>query len=138
MRAPYTQLYLHLVWATWDRWPLITPEIRPVVYGGIQAQAKRMGVDLMALGGIEDHVHALVRFPTTVTVADLVRQLKGATSHLITHEVRRGETFRWQGGYGAFTVSKSGLDRARAYVLNQETHHARGTIHPELEATSEP
>ena len=138
MRAPYTQLYLHLVWATWNRWPFITPEIRPNVYAGIQGQAKRAKVDLIALGGVEDHVHALVRFPTTITVADLVRQLKGGTSHLMTHEVQRGETFRWQGGYGAFTVSKSALPRARDYVLNQETHHANGTLYRELEATSEP
>jgi putative transposase len=138
MRAPYTQLYLHLVWATWDRWPLITPEIRPIAYAGIQGQANRAKVDLIALGGVEDHVHALLRFPTTITIADLVRHLKGATSHLITHEVRRGETFRWQGGYGAFTVSKSAVGRARDYVLNQEAHHAHGTVHPELEATSEP
>jgi putative transposase len=138
MRAPYTQLYLHLVWATWNRWPLITPKIRAAVYAGIKGQANRVGVDLIALGGMEDHVHALVRFPTTVTVADLVRHLKGATSHMVAHEIRPGEAFRWQGGYGAFTVSKPGVPRARDYVLNQESHHALGTLHPDLEATNEP
>jgi REP element-mobilizing transposase RayT len=138
MRAPYTQLYLHLVWATWNRWPFITPEVREVVYPAIQAEAKKVGADLVAIGGIEDHVHVLTRLPTTITIANLVQKLKGSTSHLITQEIRPGETFKWQGGYGAFTVSKRSLPRARDYVLKQQHHHSRGTIHPELELTSAP
>ncbi|HET6762793.1 MAG TPA: IS200/IS605 family transposase [Longimicrobiaceae bacterium] len=133
MRAPYTQLYLHLVWATWDRWPLITPEVRDVVYSAIQAQATRIGAEIIAIGGVADHVHVITRFPTTITIADLVRMLKGATSHLIANEVHPGETFKWQGGYGAFTLSKRAIPQARAYVLNQERHHHFGTLHAELE-----
>jgi putative transposase len=138
MRAPYTQLYVHLVWATWDRWPWLEPELRTAIYAAIQAQANRVGADLAAIGGMPDHVHVVTRFPTTISIADLVRKLKGATSHLVTHEVRPGESFRWQGGYGAFTISKSGLPRVREYVLNQEQHHTAGSLRAELESTQDP
>ncbi|MDB4950384.1 MAG: transposase IS200-family protein [Gemmatimonadetes bacterium] len=138
MRAPYTQLYVHLVWATWDRWPWLGPDLRPAVYSAIQAQANGAGADIVAIGGMPDHVHVVTRFPTTISIADLVRRLKGATSHLMTHEVRPGESFRWQGGYGAFTVSRAVLPRVRDYVLNQEQHHGAGSLHAALEATQEP
>jgi putative transposase len=103
------------------------------VYAAIQAQARAGGADVVAIGGVADHVHVLTRFPTTLSIADLVKRLKGSTSHLIAQEVRPGETFRWQGGYGAFTLSKRGVPHAREYVLNQEEHHRFGTLHAELE-----
>ncbi len=65
MRAPYTQLYPHCVWATWDRLPLITPNIEGRLYAAIAAKCLELKCDMIAIGGIEDHVHLLVRFPTT-------------------------------------------------------------------------
>ncbi len=133
MHSPYTQLYLHLVWATWDRLPLIRPEFRRSIYGCIQEQVAKRGCDVIAIGGIEDHVHLLLRFPTTVTVADLVKHAKGASSNLMTRELDPGRFFKWQGYYGAFTVAKSQVERVRAYILNQEEHHRAGTLSTELE-----
>lgn len=86
-----------------------------------------MRVSLVAVGGIDDHVHLLVRTRSTLSVAALVKQLKGASSRLVTAET--GAPFRWQRGYGAFAVSGSGVDRVRAYILDQERHHAgRGRV----------
>lgn len=133
MRAPYTQLYLHCVWATWDRLPLITPQIESQVYSAIQAKCKELKCDLIAIGGIEDHVHLLVRFPTTIAVATLVKEVKGASSHLTTHKITPNDFFKWQGSYGAFTVSKDAVKRVTEYVLNQKTHHADKTIFDDFE-----
>src|SRR2546423_15114338 len=101
MRAPYTQLYLHLVWSTWRRLPLITPELQRDVYASLAHQSEQLGADVLAIGGITDHVHLLVRFPTTVTVSQFVGRAKGATSHLITHVRSSPEPFKWQGRHGA-------------------------------------
>ena len=131
----HTRLYAHVVWATFDREPLITPAIRERIYPMMQRHAVNLGVEVLAMGGIEDHVHVLVRFPSRVAVAELVRCMKGGASYLATQVM--GEIFRWQGSYGAFTVSERGVDRVRAYVLNQEAHHRDGTTHPWLEATEE-
>jgi len=94
MRAPYTQLYLHAVWATWDRLPLITPDIQPKVFAAIQAQSQKVAVDILTVGGVADHVHVLLRFPTTTTIADVVKSLKGGSTHLITHVMRLPEPFQ--------------------------------------------
>src|SRR5947209_2742512 len=83
LRQPYTQLYIHLVWSTWDRLPLLTPELKATVYVCIQAECHALNTDVIATGGIEDHVHLLVRIPTTISIADLVKQIKGASSHLV-------------------------------------------------------
>jgi putative transposase len=135
MRRTHTRLYVHLVWSTWDRAPLITPAIRNRIYPMMQRHAVNLGAEVIAIGGIEDHVHVLARFPSTLAIAELVQRMKGASSYLATQVM--GEIFRWQGSYGAFTVSQRGLDRIRAYVLNQEAHHRDGTTVAVLESTSE-
>ena len=137
MRAPYTQLYLHLVWATWQRLPLITPDLRQPLYASMQRHLRRLRADVVAIGGLDDHVHVLLRFPTTVAVADLVKHAKGGPSHFVTQVLRSPDLFKWQGGYGAFTVSKRGVPVVREYVLNQEQHHRDGTLIPALERTEE-
>jgi putative transposase len=124
-----------MVWATWDRAPIITPAIRDRIYPMIQHHAANLGAQVIAIGGIEDHVHVLARFPSTLTISMLVQRMKGASSYLATQVM--GELFRWQGSYGAFTVSERGVERVRDYVLNQEAHHRDGTTHPWLEATEE-
>ena len=135
MRSRFTQLYLHSVWATWDRMPLLAPAIEQTVYAAILAKCHQLDCEPLAIGGMADHVHLLVRFPTTLAVADLVKEVKGATSHLVTHETS-GEPFKWQGSYGAFTVSKESAPKVRAYIEGQKQHHRSGGIVEEWERTA--
>lgn len=132
-RGNYTQVYLHMVWATWDRKPLLTPEVRAVVYPGLLAECARLRSVPIAIGGVADHVHLLVRLPTTVTVAELAKQLKGSTAHLVNHRRLTPGPFRWQGGYGVFSVSRGNVPAVKRYVLRQEDHHKRGALTPALE-----
>ena len=127
MRANFTQLYLHYVWATWDRLPLITPDIQKVIYAAIIQQCEQLGCTVIAVGGIEDHVHLLTGFPPTLTLSDLIKQIKGSSSHLITHEIKH-RFFKWQGSYGAFTVSHGDIDTVANYIRNQATHHQQKSI----------
>jgi putative transposase len=126
------EVYVHLVWATWDRQPLLVAGIREQVHRAIWAEASRLGAQMFAVGGVEDHVHVLIRIPATVSLAQMVKQLKGSSSHLTNHELLHGG-FKWQGGYGAFSVAERALPRVRDYVLRQEEHHRDGTIHPAAE-----
>jgi putative transposase len=128
MREPFTQLYLHCVWATWDRLPLITPEIEEALYRAIIAKAHELKCEVITIGGMVDHVHVLTRFPATVAVATFVKEVKGSSSHLITHVVAPDQFFKWQGAYGAFTVSKSGVEAVTAYILRQKIHHAENAL----------
>ena len=133
VRDPFTRLYVHLVWATWDRSPLITPEIRPRIYRCMGGEAPRLGCRVGAIGGIEDHVHVLVRTPATIAPAVLAKQLKGVSSHLMNHAIENPMGFRWQGSYGVFSVSKRFVPHVRDYLLRQEEHHRLGTIHRHFE-----
>ena len=133
MRKPFTQLYCHLVWATWDRLPLIMPEVEARLYGAIAAKVRELRGVPIAVGGVEDHVHLLCSFDPTVSIAYLVQQVKGSSSHLMSHEVLGDESFKWQGGYGAFTVGMDGLEPVKAYVQGQKRHHAEESVWPEWE-----
>jgi putative transposase len=128
MRAPYTQLYLHCVWATWDRLPLVTPEIEARLYTSIGSNCRELNCEMVAIGGDVDHVHLLVRLPTTISVANLLKEVKGASSHLMTHGIAPNDFFKWQGGYGAFTVSKDGVKAVADYINNQKAHHAARSL----------
>ncbi len=133
MRAPYTQLYLHMIWATWDRLPLVTAEIEDRIYAAIAAKCRELKCEPLAINGVEDHVHLLVRFHTTVSVAQLAKGVKGSSSHLVTHEINPGEFFKWQGAYRAFTIRKSDVPKVIAFIQKQKQHHSEMNLNPEWE-----
>jgi putative transposase len=120
-----------------DRLPLITPEICLPVYQAIHEQARRMGCEPIAIGGIEDHVHVLLTFPTTASLADVVKSMKGGSTHMVNHARRVGTFFKWQGSYGVFSVSRSDVPMVRAYVQNQERHHRENRLSPALDRVSD-
>jgi hypothetical protein len=67
------------------------------------------------------------------SISDFVKQVKGSSSHLISHEIRSGFLFKWQGSYGALTVSKGGVDDLCEYIDRQEEHHRRKSLIPDWE-----
>lgn len=137
MPSAHTELYLHIVWATHRRHPLITPELQPRIYGAIADQCRKLKADIIAIGGIADHAHVLVRTPPTVCAAEIAGKMKGASSHL-ANQVAGARSFKWQDGYGAFTVSRSIVPRVRAHVLDQERHHRGNILSPTFELTTPP
>ena len=130
-------VFLHLTWGTWDRLPLLTGEVESSVYRALGAECTKLGTDLVALGGIEDHVHLLTRLPATVSLAELVKQLKGSSTHLVTHLLTQGQSFKWQGGYAAFSVSPRHLRQVSDYIAHQRHHHLSHTLLPMLEPEAE-
>ncbi len=137
MRRDVLALYIHLVWATWDRLPLITPGIERPLHRVIASEAQKMGCVLLALNSVPDHLHILVRMPSTLTVAELVKQLKGVSSRFVNEALKPAQHFKWQGFYGAFSVSRWDVERIVGYVQRQKEHHQIGTLVPELESVSE-
>ena len=133
MRPPYTQLYLHCVWSTWDRLPLLEPDVERVVYAAITGKCQALRCEPIAIGGMPDHVHVLLRLATTISIADLLKEVKGSASHLLTHRPGRNQFFKWQGGYGAFTLAKDDVSVVKSYVLRQKEHHADNSLLTEWE-----
>lgn len=109
------------------------PAIEARLYPCIVAKCADLKCEVIAIGGMPDHVHLLVRFATTLTVAALLKEVKGSSSHLVTHEIAPDEFFKWQGAYGVFTVGKDDVSAVAAYVHAQKTHHASQTVEPNWE-----
>ncbi len=128
---------VHFVWATWDRQPLITGDIVRDLYRYIEAVCNDDHCEVLAIGGMPDHVHLLVLLSNTVTLADLVRHVKGGASRFVSKRLAPGTGFAWQGSYGAFSVSQGNIPKVIAYIQNQKEHHALGTLYPNAEETNE-
>ena len=133
MREPFAQIYLHCVWSTWDRLPLITSDVELRLYGAIIEECRELKCIPIRIGGIEDHLHLLVRLPTTIAVATLLQEVKGSSSHLMTHEINPSGFFKWQGAYGAFSLGYDDVPVVKEYIKNQKVHHANRTLRLELE-----
>ncbi len=134
MREPFTHLYVHLVWSTWDRLPLIAPDVEKRLYGAIIKKCRELKCVPIRISGVEDHTHLLVRLHPTVAVSNLVKEVKGSSSHLMTHEIKPGGFFKWQGAYGAFTLRYE-VPTVKEYIARQKVHHANGVTRPEWEKT---
>jgi REP element-mobilizing transposase RayT len=130
-------LYVHLVWRTWDSLPMITPEIERRLYRNIQSEAQKMKCTVLALNGSADHVHLLVMLPTTLTVAELMQRVKGVSSHFVNNVLESLEPFKWQGGYGAFSVSRWDVEKIKKYIQRQKEHHQTNELWQELEQAVE-
>jgi len=87
---------------------------------------------LISAGGIEDHVHLLVSLSRQASISDTLRDLKSNSSGWIHETVPDQRFFKWQSGYGAFSVSYSALDSVRMYLANQKAHHAKQTFQEEF------
>jgi REP-associated tyrosine transposase len=137
MRRNKLALFIHFVWATWDRLPLIDPNLERRLYRLLADQAQDQGCKVLALNGMPDHVHLVVQIPATAAMADLIKQIKGASSRFVNEVVRPEAIFKWQGSYGAFSVSRWDLERIVGYVQGQKEHHRAGELFPEWEACFE-
>ena len=128
MPTSYNQVYVHLIWGTWDRLPLISDRIEPRLYAALAVKCREHKCVPIIIGGVETHVHLLVKLYSTISVADLVKELKGASSHLITHEIEPGEFFKWQGSYGAVSVNPEEIYAVEQYIAHQKQHHAETNL----------
>jgi len=123
--------FVHVVFSTKDRQPLIVPELTPRLYAYLGGIARHNECSLVAAGGIEDHIHVLLTLHPSHALADLVRDLKSNSSRWM-HEEGGIARFAWQSGYAAFSVSRSNLNAVGTYIDTQREHHARRTFKEEL------
>ncbi len=129
--------YYHLIWATKQRLPLIQDDIEQQLFGYIVKKASQMGVFVHAINGTEDHVHMVVAIPPHQSVADMVKTLKGASSHFVNHALQPNGHFEWQRGYGCLTLGEKQLPIAEEYVHDQKQYHAKQNTNNWLEHSSE-
>jgi putative transposase len=118
-----SKIWVHAVFATKDRYPIIQPNIQSAVYDELRQQLIDSGCFVDCIGGVADHVHLLFLLNPKKSIADILKQIKGGSSHAFNQVNLTSTRFAWQTGYGAFSISESHVQRVRAYILNQEEHH---------------
>jgi len=139
MFGVWDRVFVHIVWATWERLPLLeNHQVRRAVHASIAAKSNELRCEVHAVGGVEDHVHMLTRLHRTVALADLVRDVKGISSHLANHEHQLQPPLRWQRGYAVLSVSPKFVHQVRQYILTQEQHHRHGSEIEALERLAPP
>lgn len=134
MPHSYNQIWIHAVWATKYRKPLIDSKIERRVFEFMRKQFEELGCPVRIINGMPDHVHCLFLQNPKKTIAETIKQIKGSTSHFINQEKMTEERFSWQVGYACFSVSTSGMDKVFHYIKNQKKHHATKTFQEEYDA----
>ena len=132
MSHTYYQNIYHLIWSTNQRKPLIPPDLKQRIFEFLGGTFKVAGCMPIEIGGMADHIHALVAIPPKFAVSDIVRDAKISSNKWCRSEVSNSRDFSWQEGFGSFTVSKSQIENVRHYILNQEEHHKKKTFKEEF------
>ncbi|MBL8888313.1 MAG: IS200/IS605 family transposase [Phycisphaerales bacterium] len=125
MSGTHSQMLFHIVFSTKRRTPWITPDVAKRLYpymGGIVRAEKDVLYDI---GGIEDHVHLLIRSRPEASISNLMRTVKARSSKWVHAEFPELKKFAWQEGFGAFTVSKSQEPAVKRYIARQAQHHKK-------------
>jgi REP element-mobilizing transposase RayT len=132
MPQSFTCLHCHLTFSTKQRLPLITPEIESRLHQYLSGILRANNGSLLAAGGMPDHVHLLARLDKAMSVSDGMRLLKANSSKWVHETFSALQTFAWQGGYAAFSVSLSSLPAVKKYLAGQAEHHRKMTFQEEL------
>jgi len=126
MAHTYASNFVHCIFSTKDRRPLIDATRTSELYAYLGGIARSEGFSLVAAGGTANHLHLLFILPASHSLAHSIQKLKGSSSRWM------GSGFFWQEGYGAFSVSPSQVPVVRKYIQNQEQHHRKQDFEQEF------
>lgn len=129
----FYQLIYHFIWATKNREPFLGPVVEDRLFPYLGARCRDWGYDLYAVNGTQDHLHILLGLTPVVMVADVAKNLKGASSHYINNESGLKESLFWQDGYGVVTLRQPEISQVARYIQNQKEHHRTGKLSELLE-----
>lgn len=127
------KIYIHLVFSTKDRRPFIAgPEVQRRLHEYLGGACRGLGCPSVKVGGVEDHVHVLLRLSRSIDIPKLVRKIKRESSKWMTETFPEITSFSWQAGYGAFSISPTHVDALTKYIKAQEEHHRKESFQGEF------
>jgi len=129
----FSCVYLHVVFSTKDRQNFFQdPDFRERLHSYLGGTIAKLDCVPVEIGGPANHVHALIKLNHSITIGEMVKEMKRVSALWANDQVDNGGHFRWQAGFSAFSVSESIVERVRLYIRNQEEHHRRLTFAEEL------
>jgi len=132
MPQSLARIYLHLVFSTKGRAPVLREAVRESLHQYVATVLDNLGCHPLLLNSVEDHVHLLFDLARTMAVSTVVEDIKKSSSKWLKTQPGVVGDFAWQGGYGVFSVSASQVETARAYISGQREHHRNRTFQEEL------
>jgi len=132
MAQSLARIMVHLIFSTKERVAVLAPEVRPDLRAYFVGILSNLECPCLEVGCVADHVHMLFVMHRTLSIADVVEEVKKGTSKWLKTRAAAMRNFHWQNGYGAFSVSPSNEARVRKYILNQEVHHRKITFQDEF------
>lgn len=132
MAHTYTLLLDHIIFSTKDRMPFLDPELRLRLFPYMGGVIRNLGGVALSIGGVADHVHILASLPPTAAPADFIGTVKANSSGWVHKSFPQHQTFKWQIGYAAFSVSPSQKQSVLDYIAGQEEHHRTVSFKEEL------
>ena len=132
MSQSLCKIHLHMVFSTKNRRPLLTPDARHMLFPYMAHRLASMGCPAVEIGGVQDLVHILATMAKSLSVEDLMKDLKATSSQWMKKQDIQYHDFYWQSGYGVFAISPSHVARVREYIIDQEKHHAKESFQEEF------
>ncbi|MCD4772066.1 MAG: IS200/IS605 family transposase [Bacteroidales bacterium] len=133
MGQSLSKLYVHLIFGTKNRLPLINKEFEQRLYSYLAGTFKKYESTAIIINGAADHVHILFVLSKNIALAKLLEEVKKQSSKWIKTIDKNNQKFAWQIGYAAFSVSGSKVDVVKKYIENQKEHHKKKTFREEVE-----
>jgi putative transposase len=131
MPQSLSKLYVHLIFSTQHREPLLVPSVRGPLRAYLATVLKNQDCPALKIGGTSDHAHLLFRLSKNLALADVVEKVKTSSSRWIKTQAGTLLSFYWQNGYGGFSVSPAEVDSVAAYIEGQEEHRRRVSFQDE-------
>jgi putative transposase len=131
MSKSYSKIWVHAVWSTKSRMPLIHPKMEQKLFEFLIDELKKMGCMVSIVNGMHDHVHCLFGINPQKSITDIIKQIKGSSSHFVNSNNLIPEKFIWQRGFGVFGVSHSAVDNVYRYIRDQKQHHQKRSFETE-------
>ena len=122
MPQSHSNILIHLIWSTKDRHPWLEPGLLEKTRAFLAGAVRQCDCETYRVGGVADHVHLAVRLSRTLSVADLVKESKTASSKWLKTQNPALAGFFWQQGYGAFSVGMRQKETLLHYIDHQEEH----------------
>ncbi|MBL7075118.1 transposase [candidate division KSB1 bacterium] len=133
MSHSLTKLWVHAIWGTKDRIPLLKDPFRSKIIHHIQDKLEELDCGVRIINGTADHFHALFLLCNDKSLAEVMKMIKGESSHWINQQDIISRKFAWQVGYGGFSVSESMVKQVEDYIRKQEEHHRKMTFQEEYD-----
>lgn len=129
---PVVEIWIHAVWTTKNRNPLLTDELMKPLFKHIRDYADKKGFYIDFINGVSDHVHCLLSLKANQALSEAMKFIKGESSHWINQNNLTSEKFSWQNEFYAASVCVSQLQSLRKYIKNQKRHHREINFETEM------